>query len=69
MNQSRNQFIKMSTYYLFAGKRKEENQTGTPLFQTDEGRYLAASKCRFPLQLVQNQNKLKIKTRMIGCQI
>lgn len=38
------------TYY-FTGNKKGENKSGTPLFQTDEGRYLAASKCHFQLQL------------------
>lgn len=32
-------------------QQKEEKQIGTPLFQTDEGRYLAASKCSFPLKI------------------
>lgn len=35
----------------FTGKRQAENQSGTPLFQTAEGRYLAASNCRFPFKL------------------
>lgn len=38
-------------YGIITGKRKEENQTGTPLFQTDEGRYLAASKCHSSLKI------------------
>lgn len=39
----------MFSIFFRTGKRIEESKSGTPVFQTDEGRYLAASKWHFPL--------------------